>query len=289
MKLPDNTLASIESTDLDYIERLDEAADLLNSLSKYCTDSSKGIYRSYRSKLDGMSFNDINACISLIKDIDVDYLSGYVFNNSITRDKQAMITKYNYKLKNLDRDFDVVLGNIKNVEGLISEYKNKKIEVSLAGQESKTSSTVTDYYNELVMNQAQNYADKASLGEKIANIRDKISGYTVTNTSTAQKDYVQNELTYLVDVCNILYQVTEDHAKEILESDFYKNSYISYIGAQYLKDSFFSASNIKKAVIGMAVGAFLAVVIWGMDGLIEEFKRDPSINNGKKREEEANA
>ncbi len=289
MKLPDNTLASIESTDLDYIERLDEAADLLNSLSKYCTDSSKGIYRSYRSKLDGMSFNDINACISLIKDIDVDYLSGYVFNNSITRDKQAMITKYNYKLKNLDRDFDVVLGNIKNVEGLISEYKNKKIEVSLAGQESKTSSTVTDYYNKLVMNQAQNYADKASLGEKIANIRDKISGYTVTNTSTAQKDYVQNELTYLVDVCNILYQVTEDHAKEILESDFYKNSYISYIGAQYLKDSFFSASNIKKAVIGMAVGAFLAVVIWGMDGLIEEFKRDPSVNNGKKREEEANA
>ena len=284
LTLPDNTLDSIKSEDLDYIERLDEIVSLLNSLSQYCTDEEKEQYLTYRSKIDGMSFEDIDECIRLVRDIDVDYLYAYVFYNSITKDKKSMVTKYNYQLKNAERELEVILGNIKNNDDLISEYKNKKIEVSQMGQESTKSSTVTDYYNELIMSQSDNYKDKSDLGERIANLNDKIAGFKNSSSSSAQIDFVEEELTSLVNICSTLYELTEEHAKEILESDSYRSSFINYIGAQYLADSFFNAGNIKKAIIGMVVGAFLAVLIWGMDGLIEEFKRGTALKDEAKKQ-----
>ena len=287
LTLPDNTLDSIRSTDLDYIERLDEIVTLLNSLSAYCTDDVKEQYLNYRSKIDGLSFADINDCIRLVRDIDVDYLYAYVFYNSITKDKKSMVTKYNYQLKNAERELEVILGNIKNNEDLIAEYKNKKIEVSMVGQASQTSSTVTDYYNDLIMSQSDNYNDKSDLGERIANLNDKIAGFNTSSKDDEQITFVKEELTSLVNICSTLYELTEEHAKEILESDSYKSSFINYIGAQYLKDSFFNAGNIKKAIIGMVVGAFLAVVIWGMDGLIEEFKRGSSVKGNKDEQNKA--
>jgi hypothetical protein len=214
----------------------------------------------------------------------VDYLYAYVFYNSITKDKKSMVTKYNYQLKNAERELEVILGNIKNNDDLISEYKNKKIEVSQMGQESTKSSTVTDYYNELIMSQSDYYKDKSDLGERIANLNDKIAGFKTSSSSSAQIDFVVEELTSLVNICSKLYELTEEHAKEILESDSYRSSFINYIGAQYLADSFFNAGNIKKAIIGMVVGAFLAVLIWGMDGLIEEFKRGTALKDEAKKQ-----
>ena len=284
MTVPDNTLDSIKSEDLDYIERLDEIVSLLNSLSAYCTDEEKEQYLTYRSKIDGMSFEDIDKCIRLVRDIDVDYLYAYVFYNSITKDKKSMVTKYNYQLKNAERELEVILGNIKNNDDLISEYKNKKIEVSMMGQESTKSSTVTDYYNELIMSQSDNYKDKSDLGERIANLNDKIAGFKTSSSNSAQIDFVKEELTSLVNICSKLYELTEEHANEILESESYRSSFINYIGAQYLADSFFSSGNIKKAIIGMVVGAFLAVLIWGMDGLFEELKRGNAVKEEAKKQ-----
>ncbi|MCR5204116.1 MAG: hypothetical protein K6E47_03605 [Lachnospiraceae bacterium] len=286
MMLPDNTLGSINNEELDYIERLDEIVNLLDSLSTYCTETVKSQYLSSRSRLDGMTFQDIADCIKLIRDIDVDYLYAYVFYNNIAKDKKSMVTKYSYQLKNTERELNVVNGNIAYNSQLISEYKNDKINISSNDQEvMQESLAVTDYYNNLIMDQSENYKKKASLGEKIANLNDKIAGFKTTTSSQTQIEYVENELKSLVETCTTLYNLTEDHANEILESDSYKNSFINYIGAQLSKDSFFNSTNIKNAIIGLLAGAFLGALIWGTDGIIEEFKKNSSSKNALKEGE----
>ena len=288
MELPDNSMDSVSNTGLDYIERLDGIVDFLNTLSKYCTDEEKEEFFLYRSKSDGMSLSDINDCIRLVRDIDVDYLYAFVYYNSITKNKQSMITNYEYLLRDTERKLTVINGNIENNYSLISEYKNDSISISNEQGLSQISSVTTDYYNELVLSQADNYSEKADLKERIANLNDKISGFKSSVNASAEVAEVENELDALTRICNVLYDITEKHAKEIIDSESYKNSYMSYIEAQYIGTSFMSASNIKKAVIGLVVGLVVAVLIWGADGLIEEFKRGSENSNSRKREE-ANA
>lgn len=273
MILPDNNLDSINNTELDYIERLDEIVNLFKSLSAYCTDKNKKEYLTYRSKKDGLSFADLNDCIKLMKDIDVDYLYSYIFTNNITTGRQATKIKYEYNLNNTEREYNAVLASIANNASLISEYKNDNIAVSIAEEgANKVSSTVTNYYNSLIMNQAEYYERKAELGEQIANLNYKITGFSTTNKDSSQIDYMEQEIKKLENSCKTIYELTKEHAEEIIESASYKNSYISFIGAQYDGNSLFNAETIKKLLIGMIAGILLAVFIWGMDGLIEEMK-----------------
>nr|MCR5329764.1 hypothetical protein [Lachnospiraceae bacterium] len=280
-KLPDNTKDSYASEELDYVERLDNMVELLNALSRYCTDKEKGEFLTYRSLKDGMSLADINECIRLVKDIDVDYLYSYVYFNNISKDADSMLTKFAYTLRNLEMDLSRINDSIADNAMLISEYKNDNIVVSMSEQgTSQVSSSVTDYYNDLIKTQAGYFESKAALNENIANINDLVNGFKSVSTKKAQMKYVANELVSLTGICNSLYDLVEEHASEIINSDFYRNSYVDFIGAQYIDESFFNASTVKKTAIGAAVGLFLGIVIWGMDGLITEIKRgskeDPS-------------
>lgn len=288
MKLPESNLDSIGNNSLDYIERLDSVVEMLNNLAEYCNDESRKDYYLFRSKADGMSLKDVYDCIRLVRDIDVDYLYAYVYYKSATKDKAAMMTRYNYLLRNAQRDLEIISGNIDNNSQLIKEYKNDSITVSMQEQGTgQISSVTTDYYNSLIIDQVENYEKKADINERIANFNDKIEGFKTGNTGVDKK-FVENELNLLNRICTELYNLTEKHASEIVESEFYRNSYMNYIGAQYFGSSFMSAANIKKAVIGMIVGLVIAVVIWGGDGLVEEFKRG-SAENRKKKEEEVSA
>ena len=148
---------------------------------------------------------------------------------------------------------------------------------------SQVSSSVTDYYNELIMNQAGYFETKAKLNENIANLNDLINGFKSSSSKAVQMNYVRDELASLTYICDQLYELVEEHASEIMNSEFYRTSYIDCIGAQLVNDSFFNASTIKKTCIGAVAGLFIGIVIWGMDGLIEEFKRGSKA--GKENEE----
>ena len=77
-----------------------------------------------------------------------------------------MMTKFSYLLRNSQYDLDRINDSINDNYALIKEYKNDKIVVSTADRgTNQVSSTVTDYYNELIKNQAGFYSDKAELSE----------------------------------------------------------------------------------------------------------------------------
>ncbi|MCR5278539.1 MAG: hypothetical protein K6E19_03775 [Lachnospiraceae bacterium] len=281
MEFPENKTDIIKDEKLDYIERLDEMVSFLESLSAYCIDETKGEYLLIPSKLDGLSLNDINDCIRLVRTSNVDYLYAYVFYNSVAKSNDNMVTRYEYLLRDLNNKLDAMNGEIANNESLITEYRNDEIIVNLSEQGTGQMSTAaTDKYNQLILEQAGNYKERTEMQVDAENMADKLNGLKTRYSYAAEIKYVDDEVNALAEICEKLYKLTSDHAAEIMDSEAYRNSFMTHIDAQYTASSLFSPSMIKKMLIGMVAGAFAAFVLWGFDGLAIEFMR------GRKQEEE---
>ena len=289
--LPDNTIEDISVEELDYIEWLDNMDDILNSLSNYCTSEEHGRFLNYRSKDDGLSFADINRMINLIRSARVDYLYAYVYYNGLAKDKERILTRFQYTLRNINHSLDSLNENITNGEQLIANYKNSNILVSRQNMgdtetEDINIPSITEYYNNLILKQANMYSDKFSTELSIKNLNEKISIFSKSYVSSSKLAVGEKEIVEVNDICRKLYELARRHAEEIVNSETYRNSFITEIGAT--DDSkFFSGDLIKKMLIGGAAGAFLGFALWFCKAFITEWKDADRRASGGAEEAEA--
>ena len=281
--LPEQSIANIDRENLDYVEQLDKINAVMRTLSHYCTDENKAAYLNYRSKIDGLSFTDINKTINLISKVNINYLYSYVYYNWASKNKSEMLTKLNYSARSLQRDYETLMENIATNNEVIANYKNENIVVAMQdGSTTQLSSAVTDYYNEQVLLQADYYAQKAELAEDIADVNDKIEGFTNSGSSTAKTSQIEAEMDRTFDLCTEVFNQVYQHAQEILDSDAYRSSFMTIMEATYYGEGFLSGGTIKKTLVGGAVGTFAALILWCCDGLVVELK----LSEEKRRKRE---
>ncbi len=274
--LPDNTIDDISVEELDYIEWLDNMDNILDSLSSYCTNEAHGRFLNYRSKIDGLSFADINRMINLVKSARVDYLYAYVYYNGMAKDKERIITRFEYSLRNLNHSLAVIEENISNGASLIENYQTGNILISrqsVGDNETQdiTTKSVTEYYNSLIIKQADLYGQKSSTELSIDNLNDKIRLFTKGPSSKAKIENVESEIVEVNGICKQLYDLARRHAEEIVESETYRNSFITEINATDT-NKFFSGNLIKKVLIGAAAGIFLGCAMWFVSAFTAEWK-----------------
>ena len=75
-----------------------------------------------------------------------------------------------------------------------------------------------------------------------------------------------------------VYQLVLDYAEEFINSDTIVNGFAHSTAAQTESVSFFSSSNLKKAIIGGVAGAFIACCLWVVAGFADEMKKGGKAN-----------
>ena len=277
-KLPDNHLNSLSSDSLDYVEWLDNVNDILDDLEAYCTDENKEQYLTYRSNKTGLSFADLNELITLVENVKVEYLYSFVYYNCLSKNREVTISNFNYQLRTLNRSLDLINGTIDNRKTVIENYKNDNILVSNQkngeDQEETIVNTkrVTDYYNQLILGQAEDFGKRTDLRLTISILDDKISGFSKSAGTASQQSIADSEISQLNEIITKLYELVRNHAKEISESETYADSFASSIDSVYVREGMFSAQGLKKMGIGALIGLLAGVLIWGIDGLVAELK-----------------
>ncbi len=270
--LPESDLESLKSNGLDFLENLDIIKTSLNALKDYC-DSKAELYPDYRSPSTGLSFKDLSDTIATINDIDISYLYSYIMYNGITRDQATLINKYNYTLRTARLDLADVNSRIADNDRIIENYKNQSISV-IGGedQSGRSLSITTEYYNDLVLTQTELFDKKASLESQISDLENKIKVFG-ESASSKEVEAVNKEYERVYEDAVAVQELVLDQAGELLSSDTVRNSYIVTTTAQSKSTSFFSSSNIKKAVIGGVAGAVIAVAAWFVAGFAAELKK----------------
>lgn len=274
IKLPDDEITAIDTQDIDLLESLDQLRRAVDNLYTYCDEKSDTM-KSYRSWRTGRSLTDWMETLETVRDVSVEYLYSYVYTNSILKDKQTMITNYQYQLREAQSSLDVVNENINTVQEILEQYKNDEIYVSMQESDAaKSTKTTTDYYNQLILQQAENYAKAEALETTIADLQDKITSLDATakTTETEQENIeeAESELVNAVSASHEVYEAIRDHMAEILEQPMY-TTYAEHSTALGKQDNFLKAS-LKRIILGVVLAVMVGCGLWLLSGLAPEFR-----------------
>ena len=218
----------------------------------------------------------VDASLETVRDVNVEYLYSYVYTNSIVKDKKTMITNYQYQLRDAQTDLDVVNENIETVRQILEQYKNDEIYVSMQESDAaKSTKTTTDYYNQLILQQADNYEKARKLETTITDLEDKIASLTanVVRTLDEKEALVEAnlELSSAIDTTHAVYEAISAHMEEYMEQPSY-TTYAEHSAALGKQQSFLSES-MKNSIIGVVAGAVIGCGLWFLSGLAPEFRR----------------
>lgn len=284
LKLPDDEIAVIDTDHLDYLESLEMLRTAADDLYEYCENKPEAV-RAYRSWQTGHSLNDWMQTLQIGREVSIEYLYSNIYTNSIAKDKKAVITNYQYQLRNAETQLDTMNNQIETLKSILKNYKNDEIFVSMQESDSsKATSTTTDYFNKLILEQASNYRQAVKTEITIVELQDKINSLTDTDGKSSDElsvlDDMKKELDQTMINCQMIFDRIKAHMEELHASSFY-TTYLTHTAAQG-KQSGFLASSSTNMIIGAVAGLVIACGLWFLGGLMPEFSR-----NIDKKEKEA--
>jgi predicted translin family RNA/ssDNA-binding protein len=235
--------------------------------------------KAYRSYRNGRSLIDWMENLETIRNVNIDYLYSYVYTNSIVKDKDAMVTSYQYQLRTAQNQLAEVNEKIATVKSILDSYKNDEIFVSMQESDSsKSTRTTTDYYNGLVIDQTDNYEKAATLETRIADLQGKIAALS-SQTEQVNLETAEAELKTAVETTANVYQGIREHMAELFASA--ENTHYAEYSAAYGEGASFLSANMQKMILGAVLGAVIACVLWFMSALMPEFHRGSENDKAK--------
>lgn len=268
--LPDDAISVIDVQELDVLDSLDQLRSGIDKLYDYCDEKTDTV-KAYRSWKTGRNLEDWMETLQTFRNINVDYLYSMVSENAITRDKTTLLTGWKYMLREAQNQLDEVNARIEETKKLLAAYKNDEVIVSMQESDAaKSTKASTEYYNDLILQQAQDYEKVAELKTTIADYTDRITRMD-EKTQTEVTEDVEAELARSIESAKALYEQISAHMEEVFESPLYK-TYEDHSAPQGKLQSFLSAS-LKKMIIGGVAGAIIACGIWFLTALLPEFSK----------------
>ena len=279
LMLPGDEISVIDAEHLDIMESVDLLRQALTNLYDYC-DSKSDEIKAYRSYRDGRSLTDLMETLQTARDVNVEYLYSDITASSVAKDREAMIAKYRFQMREAQTKLDVVNEQIAQTAETLKNYKHDQIYVEQQdGEGSKTTKITTEYYNKLILEQAANYENATVLEITIDDLKAKIESLQ-SETAAVDTEKAKVELAAAIKICHEVYTQICDQMEEIYGSSFY-TTYANCSAAQG-KAPGFLAANMKKMIIGAVLGAFLACGLWFVSAFAAEMKRGGKADaNGK--------
>ena len=269
--LPTNEFAVINTQTLDLPESLDMIRTAIDNLCEYCNGKSDTI-KNYRSWRTGQSLTDLVNHMKQVRSDEVDYLYASVLDNSVTRNPETMQVNLQYQLRSAQNSLDQVNEDIANTQRTLDSYKNDEIFISMQDSDATKSTTAaTNYYNRLMLEQAENYRKAAALENTIAGLHSKIGQIITQADADSIKSYAK-ELDGILASCNACYDEVNAQMNEIITSAFF-TTYAEHSTAEGRSQSFIVGA-MKKLIIGAFAGIVLGLGLWFLAALAKEFNTD---------------
>ncbi len=216
-----NPVSVIDYKDYDYPAAIDVFKSSLDELDLYIQRLQVNDTIKFRSSKTGFNFDDIRRNIDTLRSADLDSLSSYITVNNVTNDKEELITYYEYKIDNLQREFKVTESELKSITNSINSYEKDTMHVFGDVGETKdmTLTQASEKYDDLI-------SQKIDTQDKYSRQKNEIEYYKSRindlDSKNAKKDAdVELVKTRLDDLYNKINNITNIAIKT--SDEFYAN------------------------------------------------------------------
>ncbi len=184
----------VDYKDYDYSEAVDVFRSTLNSLREYVGNLEETDSVNFRSSSTGYSFGDLLLTINTLQDSDLDSISSYIIVNNVTNNKELLISYYEYKVEQLEREIKVYKAKLDSISDSISKYEKDSILIFGDAGENGSDSSETSYvqasaeYDALIEQKIDVQEDVSTTSQDIGFYNDRIKALKASNTVSSEED-----------------------------------------------------------------------------------------------------
>lgn len=289
----ENAVTVIDYNDYDYIEAVSVIDSSLVSLQNYINELASKDESRFRSEKSGYTFSDLSNSIETIRTEDLDMISSYITVYNLTKDKENLISNYNFKIEDLSRQKAIYEQQIKTLNETLDEYEKNSILI-FANATSGANATInqsTDTYDNLIDEQVNVQKELSDCEQQIDKFSKRIKALE-SSTKTGSTEKIQKYFENMNDKLTILIDSVNVTASEYYNDVTLKNAYTILSSAS---DSIFSIfkSSVKDSLIFILSFEFIISGLYILmctaavnnkihDIILLKFKRNKKSNKNNK-------
>jgi hypothetical protein len=264
----------------DYAQQVDLFRDSLRQVRSYLNSLSRDDNTTFRSSITGYSFKDLSEYAKTVSSIDLDRISSYISINNVTKDKDAAIAYYDYRIENLKRDEVEYKERIASIDASIDRYKKDSILIFGNGTDTTNTeyATHSEQYDLL-------FKQKTTADANLAQTKQDINYYESRraalqnnkNSSEANVKKVEADIASLSEKVKQIVELTENTADDYYENVQFAHAYNILIPATRSVSAGIGSA-ISNAIKPLVVIELLIFVIYMMIVFISALKYEAAKN-----------
>lgn len=276
-----NAITVVDYEDYDYPQSVDVFNSTLDSLSEYVQKLDISDETNFRSNVTGYTFGDIYTAINTIKSSDLDSLSSYITINDVTNDKQQLLTYYEYKIDELNRELKVYQSKLDSISKSIDEYEKDTLLVF--GENNSTNdeayTQTSKKYDELIMQKIDAQDDVSKCKQNISYYNDRLDALNNNKVSkNIDIEYVEEQIDMVYEKIMNLIEITNDTSDEYYENVVFADAYNILVPATGEEPNIHMSSFGMPLIIveGIIFVVFIAIVF--ITSIVEDYYKKKSSN-----------
>lgn len=218
-------VTAVDSDSYDYAQQVDLYKDSLRALRSYLNDLDEEDNTAFRSSVTGYTFNDLSEYVKTVTSIDLDRISSYISVNNVTKNKEATIAYYEYRIENMTRDKDEYEERVKALDASIDKYI--KDHITVYGETADIESTVhSEQYDAMFKQKTTVESLLAQTKQDIKFFESRRDALKSNKTSSkANIEKAEADLAALNNKVNDIVDLTEKTANDYFENVQFANAY----------------------------------------------------------------
>lgn len=224
-----SAVLAVDYQEYDY-ERVIEVFDTtLNSAQSYVNSLAAEDGTNFRSVKTGYSFTDLAAALETIRSEDLDWISSYISVNNVTKDKEQLLTYYEYRIQSLQRAKIAAETNLASIQDSIISYQKDPILVMPGGSDSGNATTVgqsSKQYDDMIKKKLEVQEEITQCTKEISYLEYRVAKLQETSsvTSKSQMEVLDKKLDALYTKISDLLNTVNETADEFYENVAYVNA-----------------------------------------------------------------